>query len=191
MAHGSSRRGPVSDCGITTWRVRWAARRSGERGRKEPVSAMPSPTTASSGGNRSWASWSGGASRRTTPSPPAFLMRTASSSGVFRDPIATPDERYKMIYAATESRQRLLEPHLPWPAGMRASCAAPIPATATTGPATRKSFLGKYGDTQNVATYDPVLGKYVAHIRQIGHHNAGRDDAQAFELAQSADDSLR
>ena len=96
---------------------------------------------------------------------------------VFRDPGAKPEERYKMIYAATESRQRLLEPHLPW------SGDAGVLRGAYSGDGyhwTRyqEIFLGKYCDTQNVATYDPVLGKYVAYIRQIGHHNAGRDDGK-------------
>ena len=73
---------------------------------------------------------------------------------VFRDPVAKPDERYKMIYPT-------------WLGGPGQE-GATLGATSSDGlnwTRTREIFVGRYCDTQNVATYDPVLGKYVAYIR--------------------------
>ena len=73
---------------------------------------------------------------------------------VFRDPIAKPEERYKMIYPTFLTG--------------KGEGGATLGATSSDGlnwTRTREIFVGKYCDTQNVATYDPVLGKYVAYIR--------------------------
>ena len=76
---------------------------------------------------------------------------------VFRDPAGKPEERYKMIYPT-------------W-LGAPSEEGVVLGATSPDGlnwTRTRTTFLARYCDTQNVATYDTVLGKYVAYVRWNG-----------------------
>jgi hypothetical protein len=91
---------------------------------------------------------------------------------VFRDPVAKPEERYKMIYPA-------------W-MGAPGEEGVTLGATSSDGlhwTRTRNFFLSRYCDTQNVATYDSVLGKYVAYIRWNGAALYGELDAGAHPVA--------
>ncbi len=87
---------------------------------------------------------------------------------VFIDPAARSEERYKMLYTANESRQRVFVPDLPWTqeAGVLRGAYSSDGINWTRY---QHNFLGKYCDSQNVATYDPVLGKYVAYIRGVAY----------------------
>ncbi len=76
---------------------------------------------------------------------------------VFRDPAGKPDERYKMIYPTWEGQ--------PSEEGVTLGATSPDGLHWTR---TRSFFLPRYCDTQNVVTYDPLLGKYVAYIRWNG-----------------------
>jgi hypothetical protein len=75
---------------------------------------------------------------------------------VFRDPSAKPEKRYKMIYPTWEGTPEDADPGVT------------IGAYSSDGlhwTRCRNIFVGTYCDTQNVATYDEVLGKYVAYVR--------------------------
>ena len=73
---------------------------------------------------------------------------------VFRDPVGKPEERYKMIYPTWMGA--------PSEEGVTMGATSPDGLNWTR---TRGIFLPRYCDTQNVAMYDPVLGKYVAYVR--------------------------
>jgi hypothetical protein len=86
---------------------------------------------------------------------------------VFIDPAASPRERYKMIGPTWESRHIYPfenRPYVPEAGMLRGAFSAdgihwePYP----------EMFLGRYTDSQNVATYDPSLGAYVGYIRGSG-----------------------
>lgn len=89
---------------------------------------------------------------------------------VFKDPIAPPEERYKMLYPAWESEHiyGAVEglPYVP-EAGVLRGAHSPDGIHWTRY---QHHFLGRYTDSQNVATYDPVLGKYVAYVRTMSNH---------------------
>lgn len=83
---------------------------------------------------------------------------------VFIDPAAKPGERYKMIFSAWESQHIYPFDHYPFVAtgGVLRGAFSSDGLHWTEYPGV---FLGRYPDTQNAATYDPILGKYVAYIR--------------------------
>jgi hypothetical protein len=95
---------------------------------------------------------------------------------VFRDPSAKPDERYKMFYSVWENKHAYPHEGTPYAAeaGMLRGAYSGDGLNWTPYP---HIFLGRYPDSQNVATYDPVLGKYVGYIRmkvpQYGALNVG------------------
>jgi len=80
---------------------------------------------------------------------------------VFIDPAAPPEQRYKMIGSEWISPRAFQQQHVSTPGLL-------LGAYSSDGIHWTnywQTFLGRYSDTQNVATYDPVLEKYVAYIR--------------------------
>lgn len=76
---------------------------------------------------------------------------------VFRDSSAKPEERYKMIYPT-------------W-LGAPGEDGVTLGAYSSDGlhwTRSRNIFVARYCDSQNVATYDSLLGKYVAYVRWGG-----------------------
>lgn len=97
--------------------------------------------------------------------PDAWSMELGN---VFKDPSAPPEERYKMLYPCWESKHiYLAKEGVPYvgEAGVLRGAYSP---DGLNWQRYNHIFLGKYTDSQNVATYDPVLGKYVAYIRAKG-----------------------
>jgi hypothetical protein len=83
---------------------------------------------------------------------------------VFIDRTAEPDERYKMIYTAFEGGT--IDPaqkkkFLGSSGALRGACSPDGLHWTVYG----EKFQPSYSDTQNAATYDPVLRTYVAYIR--------------------------
>ena len=106
--------------------------------------------------------------------------RSMELGNVFIDPSAKPDERYKMIYTAFEGGT--LDPvgktKFIGASGVLRGAYSPDGLHWTVY---NEKFQPSYSDTQNSATYDPVLGKYVAYTRArslYGGIHAG-DDAVA------------
>ena len=94
--------------------------------------------------------------------PDAWSMELGN---VFKDPGALPKERYKMLYPCWESKAIYgAVEGVPYvgQGGVLRGAHSPDGIHWTRYP---HIFLGRYTDSQNVATYDPVLGKYVAYIR--------------------------
>ena len=87
------------------------------------------------------------------------IDRYAEGACVFVDPTAPPAERYKMLL-----RSRT-------PFGLRGACSGD--GLSWTMYPWGYNIPGL--DTQNVASYDPVLGRYVAYIRSNSLKRAGRD----------------
>ena len=83
---------------------------------------------------------------------------------VFIDPKARPEERYKMFYPTWESSYLYPDYTLPYvgEAGVVRGAYSPDGLHWQRYP---HIFVGRYTDTQNVADYDPDLGRYVAYIR--------------------------
>lgn len=84
--------------------------------------------------------------------------------GVFRDPNAAPGEEYKLLYA--EWLGSYIH-ELPWISGT-ASNGTLRGASSPDGIRwTRyfENFLGRYPDSQNTVTWDPVLARYVIYHR--------------------------
>lgn len=83
---------------------------------------------------------------------------------VFRDPNAAPGEEYKLVYADWHGAYAL---DLPWQAGTAANGTLRGASSPDGLRWTRyfENFLGRYPDSQNVACWDPTLGKYVAYHR--------------------------
>lgn len=96
---------------------------------------------------------------------------------VFIDSAGKPEERYKMIYAAWEGGhpQAGQNGEVRGASGVLRGASSPDGIHWTTY---AEKFEDFYPDSQNAATYDPVLGKYVAYIRsrtsygalQVGNH---------------------
>ena len=100
-----------------------------------------------------------------TGGPDAWSMELGN---VFRDPVAPPEERYKMLYPCWESNHiYLAKEGVPY-VGEAGVLRGAYSADGLNWRRYHHIFLGKYTDSQNVATYDPVLGKYVAYIRTKG-----------------------
>jgi hypothetical protein len=98
---------------------------------------------------------------------------------VFRDLIAKPEERYKMIYPSWEGN--------PSEEGVTLGATSPDGLHWTR---TRHFFLSRYCDCQNVAMYDSVLGKYVAYVRWnsaalYGELNAGEHPVRGTSRGRS------
>ncbi|MBM3795330.1 MAG: hypothetical protein FJW31_14980 [Acidobacteria bacterium] len=83
---------------------------------------------------------------------------------VFIDPIAPPEERYKMFYPVWDTDHVYPNHGLPFlaEAGVMRGAFSPDGIGWTRY---QQIFLGSYMDSQNVAVYDPELRKYVAYIR--------------------------
>ena len=102
-----------------------------------------------------------------TGGPDSWSMELGN---VFKDPSAPPEERYKMLYPTWESKHIYgVVEGLPYvgEAGVLRGAHSP---DGIHWQRYQHIFLGRYTDSQNVATYDPVLGKYVAYVRTIAHH---------------------
>ena len=91
---------------------------------------------------------------------------------VFLDPIARPEERYKMLFPTWDSDYVYPNAGLPFfsEAGVMRGAYSSDGIHWTRYP---QIFLGQYMDSQNVAAYDPELGKYVAYIRYKGAKYGG------------------
>ena len=87
------------------------------------------------------------------------IDRYAEGACVFVDPTAPPAERYKMLHRGRT------------PFGLRGACSGD--GLSWTMYPWGYNIPGL--DTQNVANYDPVLGRYVAYIRSNSLKRAGRD----------------
>jgi hypothetical protein len=88
---------------------------------------------------------------------------TMELGNVFLDPSTKPEERYKMFYPAFEGKDDH-GPFIPEAGVMRGAYSS----DGLNWNRYPQVFLGRYCDSQNVATYDPVLGKYVAYVRSTG-----------------------
>lgn len=90
---------------------------------------------------------------------------------VFLDPAAKPEERYKMIFSAWESKYIYPFDHYPFMAtgGVLRGAYSNDGLHWTEYPGV---FLGRYPDSQNAATYDPILGKYIAYVRASSTYGA-------------------
>lgn len=80
---------------------------------------------------------------------------------VFIDPVAKPEERYKMVGAEWITTRAFETPYIGAPGGFYGAHSPDGLHWNTYW----RDFLGRYPDSQNVATYDPVLERYVAYIR--------------------------
>jgi hypothetical protein len=94
-----------------------------------------------------------------------------SGACVFIDPSAKPEERYKMVFSAWETKHTY--PFGDFPFALRAG----VVRGAFSGDGLHwtqypEIFFGGYSDTHNAATFDPVLQKYVAYIRWGGSYGA-------------------
>ena len=102
-----------------------------------------------------------------TGGPDSWSMELGN---VFVDPVAPAEERYKMLYPTWESGHIYGAvdgvPYVP-EAGVLRGAHSPDGIHWTRY---QHIFLGRYTDSQNVATYDPVLGKYVAYVRTMSSH---------------------
>ena len=84
--------------------------------------------------------------------------------GVFQDPSATADERYKFIYSDWQSAAIWDTPFTHNVGNLRG-------ATSPDGITWRRywdNFTGRYHDSQNAAAWDPVGEQYVAFVRATG-----------------------
>ena len=83
---------------------------------------------------------------------------------VFVDPVARPEERYKMFFSCWDSDDLYPNSGRPFlsEAGVMRGAFSPDGIGWTRYD---QIFLGQYMDSQNVAVYDPVLRKYVAYLR--------------------------
>ena len=80
---------------------------------------------------------------------------------VFIDPVGKPEERYKMVGAEWLSDRAFETPYIGAPGAFTAGYSA----DGIHWEHYWRDLLGRYPDSQNVASYDPVLEKYVAYIR--------------------------
>ena len=115
-----------------------------------------------------------------TGGPDAWSMELGN---VFRDPSAPPEERYKMLYPCWESKHLFgIVEGVPYvkEAGVLRGAYSPDGLHWTRY---QHIFVGRYTDSQNVATYDPVLGKYVAYIR--AHSSYGGLDVGAHPVQET------
>jgi hypothetical protein len=83
----------------------------------------------------------------------------ADGPAPFVDPTARPEERYKMVYVDSTGspHTRLMLRGAYSPDGLHWQRYPEV-------------FSPKFHDTQNVATYDPLLGKYVAYVRGAAYY---------------------
>ena len=81
---------------------------------------------------------------------------------VFRDPAAEPGEEYKMVYAEWIDGE-LFDAGQPSNGAMRGACSP----DGIHWQRYRENFTTYYPDSQNVATWDPTLGKYVCYHRKL------------------------
>ncbi len=81
---------------------------------------------------------------------------------VFRDPAAEPGEEYKMVYAEWIDR-RLFAAGQPSNGAMRGACSS----DGIHWQRYRENFTTYYPDSQNAATWDPTLGRYVCYHRRL------------------------
>ena len=97
---------------------------------------------------------------------------TAEFGDVFRDPNAEPSEEYKMVYSEWIDRELFFAR----PEGIRYNGTLRGASSPDGIHWTRYSenYLNRYPDSQNVATWDPTLEKYVAYHR-AGSFFAGLD----------------
>ena len=85
---------------------------------------------------------------------------------VFRDPNAAPGEEYKMVYAEWLGEYIFEVPgYSPTNGTLRGAC-SPDGRRWTRY---YENFLGHYPDSQNVACWDPTLGKYVIYHRSLSY----------------------
>ena len=82
--------------------------------------------------------------------------------GVFRDPAAEPGEEYKMVYAEWIDR-RLFDAGQPSNGAMRGACSG----DGVHWQRYRENFTTYYPDSQNAASWDPSLGRYVCYHRRL------------------------
>jgi hypothetical protein len=85
---------------------------------------------------------------------------------VFIDRAARAEERYKMFYSTWDTRHVYPNDGLPFvaEAGVMRGAYSPDGLHWTRYP---HIFLGRYADSQNVAAFDPDLGKYVGYMRWL------------------------
>ncbi len=102
-----------------------------------------------------------------TGGPDSWSMELGN---VFKDPVSPVSERYKMLYPTWESKHIYgAVEGVPYvgEAGVLRGAHSPDGIHWTRY---QHIFLGRYTDSQNVATYDPILGKYVAYVRTLSKH---------------------